>query len=74
MNFTAAVVTAIYIALGYVFAHVTYNKSERAVAEGRIVTPRWMRFGLSLAIIVIWPIVPFALASLYATHYWRKNV
>ena len=74
MNFNTAIVVAGYIALGYVFAHVTYNKSEQAVIEGRIVTPRWARFGLSLAVIIVWPTVPLALAVLYATHYWRKNV
>ena len=74
MNFITAIVVAVYVALGYVFAHVTYNKSEKAVEEGRMVTPQWARFGLSLAVIVIWPTVPLALAVLYATHYWRKNV
>lgn len=74
MNFNTAIAVAAYIALGYVFAHVTYNKSEQAVANGKIVTPRWMRFGLSLSVIIIWPLIPVALGVSYATHHWRKNV
>jgi len=74
MNFITAVVVAVYAALGYVFAHVTYNKSEQAVLDGRIVTPRWMRFGLSLSVIIVWPTIPLAMAAIYATQFWRKHV
>ena len=74
MTFNCAVALAVYVSLGYVFGHVTFNRSEIAAKEGKIVTPQWARFGLSVAVIIIWPIVPVALAVLYATQHWRNHV
>jgi len=73
MKFSIMLCYAIYFALGYVFAHVTFNKTEEAFQEGRIITPRWARFGLSLAVIIIWPTVPVALTARYLTQHWRKH-
>lgn len=73
-NFWTVFAAAAYISVGYTFAHVTFNKTEEAFKEGRITTPQWGRFLLSLAVIVIWPVIPFALTARYVTQHWRNHV
>ncbi len=73
-SFATTFAIAAYVATGYTFAHVTFNKTEEAFREGRISTPQWGRFLLSLAVIIIWPVIPVAVTVRYVTQHWRNHV